>query len=349
LSNSPASDRGADAQLEEWTAGVLRGEPGALARVISLVERGDSGGRTALAALYSRTGRAHVVGVTGAPGTGKSTLVAEMVHAYRRQGRSVAVVAVDPTSPFSGGALLGDRVRMTGLAHDPQVFVRSMATRGNLGGLAQATADVVSVLDAGGFDMVIVETVGAGQSEVEIARLADTTLVLQMPASGDDIQAIKAGILEIADVLVVNKSDLPGADKMVELLQSMQSLGHASQERHHGQSQAVKAAVTTESVDRWVPPVLKASALTGQGIDQLLAAIESHREFLGRTGAALQRTRARATEGLERELCHQLLRRLRSRVPDSVWKEAIEAIAAREQDVYTAAERVAKAAEETRP
>src|SRR5512137_2285415 len=202
------------------TDSVLRGDRLALARLLTQVENQTLDGRLALEALFPHSGKAHLIGVTGAPGTGKSTLVNRLALFFRGQNKRVAVVAVDPSSPFTGGAVLGDRVRMRDLAGDPGVFIRAMASRGSLGGLAQSTANMARVFDAAGFDKVIIETVGAGQSEVDIARLAHTTLVVEAPGLGDDIQAIKAGILEIADVLVVNKADRPGADQTEKALRA---------------------------------------------------------------------------------------------------------------------------------
>ena len=211
-------------EAEELVRRLLAGERRALARAISLVEDGTTVGHLALALLYSHTGRAHTVGITGGSGTGKSTLTGALALEFRRRGRTIGVVAVDPTSPFSHGALLGDRIRMPELARDPEIFVRSMATRGELGGLASATAEVVAVLDAAGKELVLIETVGAGQDEVEVASTAETTVVVLTPGGGDGVQAMKAGIMEVADILVVNKADLPGADAVVSQLQAMTAM-----------------------------------------------------------------------------------------------------------------------------
>src|ERR1044071_5722057 len=223
--------------MMELVTAVRAGDRRALARLLTAVENQREGVDEALKALYPHTGRAWVIGLTGAPGTGKSSLVTELAKAYRAQGETVAVLAVDPTSPFTGGAILGDRIRMRELSGDKGVFIRSMATRGSLGGLARATRDAIRVLDAAGFDRILVETVGAGQSEVDIVRAAYTTVVIEAPGLGDDVQAIKAGILEIADVLVVNKADRPGVDNTVRGLKTMLELGHpASRENmvsHH--------------------------------------------------------------------------------------------------------------------
>src|SRR5574340_933190 len=215
---------------------LLKGDRLALARLLTQVENATTEGKAALREIFPRTGHAHLVGVTGAPGTGKSSLVNRLTLELRSRAKRVAIVAVDPTSPFTGGAVLGDRIRMKDLSADPDVFIRSMASRGALGGLARATSGLVQIFDAAGYDLIIVETVGAGQSEVDVARLAHTTVVVEAPGLGDDIQAIKAGILEIADILVVNKADRPGAENTVKALRSTLELAHPLQHifRHHG-------------------------------------------------------------------------------------------------------------------
>jgi len=256
---------------------ILSGDRRALARLITQIENNRPEARPSLAALYRHSGRAALVGVTGPPGAGKSTLVNEIAKAYRRANQTVAIIAVDPTSPFTGGAILGDRIRMRDLSGDPGVFIRSMATRGSLGGLALATADVSIALDAAGFDNVLIETVGAGQAEVDIAQLAHTTLVVEAPGMGDDVQAIKAGILEIADVLVVNKADQPGAEAAVRALRGMLTLAHPS---------------------GWEPPICETVAPEGKGLPEVVAAIARHRQHLLATGELHLRKRAR----LERQL-----------------------------------------------
>lgn len=265
---------------------VLDGNRRALARLLTDVENEREGTQTTLAHLFPHTGRAHIVGVTGAPGTGKSTLATALVAAYRREGRTVAVLAVDPTSPFTGGAILGDRVRMGALAGDRGVFIRSMATRGSLGGLARTAPDAIRVLDAAGFDVVLVETVGAGQSEVAVAGAAQTTVVVEAPGLGDGVQAIKAGILEIADVLVVNKADRPGVHNTVRGLRTMIELGHPTKRAHaghHGVTNAAKDAPPPDEEAIWVPPIVQTVATDGTGIDDLLAQINAHRDYLHRT------------------------------------------------------------------
>jgi LAO/AO transport system kinase len=255
---------------------VLAGSRRALARLLSHVERGEASAE--LQALYPHTGRAWVIGITGSPGSGKSSLVNALTQYYRAQGETVAILAVDPSSPFSGGAILGDRIRMRDLSGDSGVFIRSMATRGSLGGLARATRDMVRAIDAAGFDRILLETVGAGQSEIEVARVAYTTIVVEAPGMGDDIQAIKAGILEIADVLVVNKADRVGASQTARALKTMLELGHPpARVMHHGQSMAV-AAVSAPPTAEWIPEVVMTVATERKGIVELAAAIEAHRQ-----------------------------------------------------------------------
>ncbi len=284
---------------------VIRGERLAVTRALTQVENNSREGYKLLEELFPHTGRAHLIGVTGAPGTGKSTLVNQLAYAYRHsvEGNSpprIAVVAVDPTSPFSGGALLGDRVRMVDLAGDPGVFVRSMASRGSLGGLAGTTAGLVQVFDAAGFEIIIIETVGAGQAEVDIASLAHTTIVVEAPGLGDDIQTIKAGILEIADILVVNKSDKPGADHTLRALRNMLALAHPLPEdvQHHG-TLSTAAPADIEPETGWTPPVLATTATTGEGFQELIAAIEEHRDYLKSAGEWQIREEKRLKNELE--------------------------------------------------
>lgn len=297
----------------------------ALAKLISLIEDDAAGltteARAALAELYPHTGQAHILGITGPPGSGKSTLVNAIARELRRRDITVGVVAVDPSSPFTGGALLGDRVRMRDLAGDPGVFIRSMATRGSLGGLARATNDVVKVLDAAGFDVIVVETVGAGQSEVEIARTAHTTVVLEAPGMGDEVQALKAGLLEIADILVVNKSDRPGAARTARALEMV----------------IMRNAVQAEDDEEvWHPLILQTIALDGTGVPELLEAIEAHREHLHSSGTWAERERERAKTELLNVLRETLLDRLLAQVGEEQLQEWTRRITAREVDVYTA-------------
>src|SRR5438270_2842324 len=272
------------------SADVLAGRYRALGKAISLVERDDPEAERLLAELYPSTGGARIIGITGSPGAGKSTLVASMAKHYRAQGKRVGIVAVDPTSPFTGGAILGDRIRMSDLYTDRGVFIRSMATRGFLGGLARATNDVVDVLDASGFDVVLVETVGVGQDEVEVVRTVQTNLVILVPGMGDDIQAIKAGIMEIGDIFVVNKADRPGADKTVTEVTMMMSLVE-----EHGD---------------WVPPIVKTVASKGQGVTDLDAAIEKHLEYLESSGELDRRNRERVRIRIETMLKERFMERL---------------------------------------
>lgn len=300
----------------------------ALARLLSRVERGEADAE--LAALYPRTGQAHIVGITGPPGAGKSTLIAAVARELRTRGRTVAIVAVDPSSPFSGGAILGDRIRMQGLSGDVGIFVRSMATRGALGGLAPHTQDMARVLDAAGFDTVLIETVGAGQSEIDIVRAAQTVVVVEAPGMGDDIQAIKAGILEIADILVLNKADQPGADAAHRALRAMLDLGHQPDRGgHHRPGQGAAAYVlvghspASESGDRstpedpsaasptaWEVPLLQTVGQQGTGVSGLVDTLYAHRSYLQSSGSG----RAREAEQLEAELAERLRSALLARL-----------------------------------
>ncbi|MDQ6718675.1 MAG: methylmalonyl Co-A mutase-associated GTPase MeaB [Gemmatimonadota bacterium] len=290
----------------ELLASFDAGKVPALARAVSVVENHRSGYDELLGALHSRTGRARRIGITGPPGAGKSTVTALLVANYRKAGFKVGVLAVDPTSPFTGGALLGDRVRMEAVALDDGVYIRSMATRGSLGGLAAATREVADVLDAFGFDRIIIETVGVGQSELDVARTADSTVVVLVPESGDAIQTLKAGVMEIADIFVVNKADRPGADRLrndVELMLGLRKgVSFGSMPAHHGvelksvnPAKIARDAAKTES-DEWTPPVLSAIARDGKGIDELADALDRHFAYLERTGRLAERRRERTRE-----------------------------------------------------
>jgi len=293
---------------------VLKGDKRAVAKLISMVEDDDPGATEALASVYPKTGKAHIIGFTGPPGVGKSSLINRLVREFRSRGKKVGVVAVDPTSPFTGGAVLGDRIRMADMGTDPGVFIRSMATRGHAGGLALATFDAVKVLDAFGMDVVFVETVGAGQSEVEVASRAHTTVVVQMPQSGDAVQVLKAGILEIGDVYVVNKTDLGGADVMATNLQFM-----------------------IDEREGWRAPVAKTSALEGKGIPELADAIERHHKHL-RSGPLWER---RESDRARKELLESMRRLLAETFSEKGEGEAFESnvksIVARRIDPRTAA------------
>jgi LAO/AO transport system kinase len=328
---------------------ALQGDRRALSRLISRVEDGGPAAWSALSILYPRTGHAQIIGITGAPGTGKSTLVGEIAKQYRRSSpaRTVGIVAVDPTSPFSGGAVLGDRIRMRDLAGDDGVFIRSMATRGGLGGLARTTNDVVKVLDAAGFDVIIIETVGAGQSEIDIARTAETVLVVEAPGLGDEVQAIKAGILEIADVLIVNKADRDGVQSTINALQAMLDLGTPQRGTlHHG---PLVQTLTAERPDRstaWRPPIIKTIAVDGQGVDEVIEAIAQHRTYLLDRPEGQQRARLRASIELETVLRETLLNRLLNSIDSARLDGLIDRIVAREIDPYSAAEQLQHVAAE---
>jgi LAO/AO transport system kinase len=334
---------------------VLAGDRLALARTLSLVENGTEQGRTALSDLFAFTGNAHLVGVTGASGTGKSSLVNQLARYYRQPDKQngsmegelplrVAVVAVDPTSPFSGGAILGDRIRMRDLAGDPGVFIRSMATRGSLGGIASATAAVVQVLDAAKYDMILIETVGAGQSEVEIAHLAHTTLVVEAPGLGDDIQAIKAGILEIADVLVINKADLPGVENTERALRGSLDLASPQPHRfhHHGQLEmAAGQAGEAEACEPiWVPPIIRTVAIEGTGIPKLVEAISAHRAHLDATGGWELRERWRLQTELDMLMQSRLVEDFRSSLPVGVYEQMLEDMLGRRISPFQALEKL---------
>ena len=299
---------------------LLAGDRKAAAQLVTLMEDGGPPAREAMAGLYPHTGRAHIVGVTGSPGTGKSTLVYELAKEFRARGKTVGIIAVDPSSPFSGGALLGDRIRMQKLSTDEGVFIRSMASRGQLGGLARATGDAIKVLDAFGRDLVMVETVGAGQSEVEIARAAHTVIVVDAPGMGDDIQAIKAGLFEIADIFVVNKADRDGAEKTLLILQMMLDMNESS------------------GAQDWRPPLLKTIALQGEGSGLVADAVESHLAHLTESGQLHVRKMRLADEELRRILGQELLGRLLELVNVERWATLTREVADRQLDPYTAAD-----------
>jgi LAO/AO transport system kinase len=311
---------------------VLNGDRLALARLLTQVENNAPEGRDALIELFPHTGKAHLIGVTGAPGTGKSSLVNQLVMHYRKtEDKRIAIVAVDPSSPFTGGAVLGDRVRMRDLCGDPGVFIRSMATRGSLGGLAQSTANMVQVFDAAGFDMVMIETVGAGQSEVDVARLAHTTLVVEAPGLGDDIQAIKAGILEIADILVVNKADRPGVENTEKSLKSMLELAHPTQRvfRHHGASLDAARPEVNPKINIWIPPIQRTVSIEGKGIVELAELIARHVAHLRQSGDWAFRERARLEVELEALIRDELVSQFREKIPQKKYEEVLKSVVQR--------------------
>lgn len=331
--------------MAELVEQVLNGDRRALARLLTYVENDREGVEQALASLFPHTGRAWVIGITGAPGTGKSTLVNELAKHYRADDQTVGILAVDPTSPFSGGALLGDRIRMRDLSGDSGVFIRSMATRGSLGGLARATRDAIRVLDAGGFDLILVETVGAGQNEVDIVRTADTTVVVEAPGMGDEVQAIKAGILEIADVLVVNKADRQGVNHAVRALKMMLELGHpASRSQiaaHHGRLIAVPEAYDSDDhAPLWIPPILQTVANEGKGIAEVVEAIAAHRRHLANSALHESVERRHIEIELYERLRETLMARLLQDVPTSTLFSMIERIQAREIDPQSAVRQI---------
>jgi len=337
--------------LASLSSRVLAGDVRAASRLMRDVDDGNPTAVAELQALFPKTGRAYVIGITGSPGAGKSTLTDRLIAQYRKQGKSVGVIAVDPTSPFTGGAILGDRIRMQEHATDPAVFIRSLATRGNLGGLSRATADCIRVMDAMGKDVIIVETVGVGQDEIDIAQLAHTTLVVVVPGMGDDIQAIKAGILEVADVFAVNKADLDGSDRTVRELRQMLELRHAvrappmDHDAYHRmvKAKAEKPAEPPPPPTEWEPLILKVIAAKDQGVDKLAEAIESHRQFLLSSGQIKERERSRATMQFVALLRERLLRSALAKLEREKGKmeEVAARIAERQADPYALAEELA--------
>lgn len=301
----------------EMTERIRQGDVRAMARLMSLIENDSPEATPALKDLYPFTGRAFVVGITGPPGSGKSTLTDQLTQEFRGQGRTIGIVAVDPTSPFTGGAILADRIRMQQHSLDPGVFIRSMATRGHLGGLAKATNDVVHVLDAAGKELVFIETVGVGQDEVEVVKTAHTSIVVSVPGLGDDIQAIKAGILEIADIFVVNKADREGANRTVAELQAMMALGPGRSD--------------------WSPPILKTVAIQGEGIAELAQGILAHQTHLDQGGLRQVRQRERSRAFFLELLQERVTRRLLEQAgANGILDQTIERIAHREVDPYSA-------------
>jgi len=311
---------------------ALAGDRRALARLLSWVENGAPEGREALATLFPRTGQAHVIGITGSPGAGKSTLVGKLARELRQRVPRLAIVAVDPSSPFSGGALLGDRLRMQDLAADAGIFIRSMASRGHPGGIAHATRDVVLLLDAVGFPVILVETVGAGQAQVEVARIAHTVVLVEAPGMGDEVQALKAGLMEIADIIVVNKADRPEARQTVRALQS--AYFGVTTTGHHGP----RADEPLEVVAGWETPILQTAAIENQGLTELVEAITAHRQYLESSGRWELRRRLHARAEVETWLQRHLLLLVEQRVGEERFAAAVEAVLRREKDPATAAQ-----------
>ncbi len=326
----------------DFVQATLDGNRLALARLLTEVENGSETGAKALDQLFAHTGKAHLIGVTGAPGTGKSSLVNQLALHYRKQNKKVAIVAVDPSSPFTGGAVLGDRVRMRDLSGDTGIFIRSMATRGSLGGLARSTAGMVQVFDAAGFEIVIIETVGAGQAEVDIARLAHSTLVVEAPGLGDEIQAIKAGIMEIADILVINKADRPGVENTERALKNNLELAHpvARIFRHHGENMPLTAKpepTIQGNTTMWIPPVQRTIATDGTGLPELITCLEKHLLHLKNTGGWEEREKARLLTEFNLQIKEALVSHLHANLPAHLFEETLEQIYSRQNSPREAA------------
>jgi LAO/AO transport system kinase len=313
-------------------ADFASGKKAALARAISIVENHRPGFEELLATWHPKVGRARRVGLTGPPGAGKSSLTTALTRAYRAQGLTVGIIAVDPTSPFTGGALLGDRIRMEEVALDPGVYIRSLATRGSLGGLSAATRETADVLDAFGVHRILIETVGVGQSELDVARTADTSLVVLVPESGDSIQTLKAGVMEIADVFTVNKADRPGADRLRNEIEIMLGMRAGATMRnvpaHHGVDlsrnnlvKQVREAAAAEDAEQWTPPVLRTVALKGEGIDELVQALDRHFRYLERSGTLRERRRSRLRERVVEVVEDKTRRRLWGDAATNAWLE----------------------------
>lgn len=320
---------------------VTGGDRRALARLITQIENDPEAARSTLGALFPMTGRAVLTGVTGSPGTGKSSLVNKIALALRQRGQTVAILAVDPSSPFTGGALLGDRVRMRELTGDTGIFIRSMASRGSLGGLAGASYDTIRALDAAGFDHILIETVGAGQGEIEIARQAQTVIVVEAPGMGDDIQAIKAGILEIADILVVNKCDDPRAASTASGLKAViEMAGPAARKyalSHHSRwFEANDAQEIPEPDGQWPVPVLLSSALTGEGVDAIVSAMDDHQAYLRQSGENGRRERQRLMAEISQLTSDALMARLMATTGVSLIEGLVDGIMSRRLDVHQA-------------
>jgi len=306
--------------MSPWSTKILSGDLRALARAATAIENRSPQAETLLKELFPHTGKATVIGITGAPGAGKSTLVDKLAHALRQENKSVGIIAVDPTSPYTGGAILGDRIRMQENFADPGIYIRSMATRGSLGGLARTTADVATVLDASGRDLVLIETVGVGQDEVDIVRLADITVVILVPGMGDDVQTIKAGIMEIADIFVINKSDREGAERVEREILALQSLASRA--------------------DQWTPPIVKTVASDGTGVVELAAAISGYENYLQRAGLLLKHNIENWQERLIEMLRDSLLDIASERMGNDNLSRYAAEIAEHKRDPYTLVEEI---------
>jgi LAO/AO transport system kinase len=307
--------------IQAWIDQLRSGDNRALSRAISTVENHAPGWSDLLKALFPHSGKACVLGLTGAPGAGKSTLVDHLARHYRKQNRTVGIIAVDPTSPYTGGAILGDRIRMQEHFSDPGIYIRSMATRGSLGGLARTTADVATVLDASGRDVVMIETVGVGQGEVDIVRLADVTVVILVPGMGDDVQMIKAGIMEIADIFVINKSDHEGTERVEREIRALQSLATRQ--------------------DGWTPPIVKTVASEGTGIEQLAAAIADYETYLQEEGLVLKKSVQNWQQRLIEMLRDSMLEKAREHLGDGTVARMAAEVAEHKRDPYTLIEEIA--------
>jgi LAO/AO transport system kinase len=307
--------------IHSWIAQLRSGDVRALARAISSVENRAPGWSELLKAMFPHSGKARVLGLTGAPGAGKSTLVDHLARFYRKENRTVGIIAVDPTSPYTGGAILGDRIRMQDHFSDPGIYIRSMATRGSLGGLARTTADVATVLDASGRDLIMIETVGVGQAEVDIVRLADITIVILVPGMGDDVQTIKAGIMEIADIFVINKSDRDGAEHVEREIRTLQSLATRQ--------------------DGWVPPIIKTVASQGLGVQELAEAISDYEQLLQKEDLALKKSVENWQERLLEMLRDALLEKAREQLSDGRVTRYATEVAEHKRDPYTLIEEIA--------
>ncbi|MCY4730161.1 methylmalonyl Co-A mutase-associated GTPase MeaB [Natronomonas gomsonensis] len=321
---------------------LLAGKHRALARVITKIENRSPGYRELVSKLHEHTGSAEVVGITGSPGAGKSTLVDKMASTYRERGETVGVIAIDPSSPFTGGAVLGDRIRMASNVGDMDVFFRSMSARGSLGGLSTATTDAVKALDAFGKDRIIVETVGAGQNEIEIVKTADTVAVLVPPGSGDDVQMLKAGILEIADIFVVNKADMDGADRTVKELREMIHMQDAGPMAGHHGADAIESSDDTEDEDTgWEPQIIETVAKTGEGVEEFLETLEKHAVWLEETGELEEQARQRYGAEIRTLLREDTADLIETELEErGGLDEYIDAVLARETDPYTVADEV---------
>jgi len=316
-----------NSEIQNWIERLRSGDARALAQAISAVENHAPGWADLLKALFPHTGHARIIGITGAPGAGKSTLVDHLARHYRKQSQTVGIIAVDPTSPYTGGAILGDRIRMQEHFSDLGIYIRSMATRGSLGGLARTTADVATVLDASGRDIILIETVGVGQDEVDIVRLADITIVILVPGMGDDVQSIKAGIMEIADIFVINKSDFDGAERVEREIRALQALAMRS--------------------DRWTPPIVKTIASEGKGIEDLVAAITAYEAYLEKEGLALEHSIQNWQSRLLDMLREALLERARAQVSDGDLSRYAREVAEHKRDPYSLVEEIARGADKS--